>query len=127
MDEKMFVEVATKAALWAGGILLSLLGYFLHDAHKNFKDGLEKKADRDALDNAFKVYRQDMHAMEDRHKEETARLERQYEIRFAGVINQFSERISSVERNIDAKLVSVERNMGDKMDMVIDLIHRSKT
>lgn len=101
------------ALKWAAGLLVALLGYFLSDAHSHIKNGLEKKADQQALDNAFKVYRQDMHAMEERHKEETARLERQYEVRFSGVINQFSERINSLERNLN-----------DKIDLMINLMNQ---
>lgn len=101
------------AIKWSAGLLVALLGYFLSDAHSHIKNGLEKKADQQALDSAFKVYRSDMHAMEERHKEETARLERQYEIRFAGVINQFSERINSMERNLN-----------DKIDLMINLMNQ---
>lgn len=101
------------AIRWAAVLLVGILGYFLRDAHRDFKEGLERKADRKALDDAFSVYRNDMRAMEERHKEETARLERQYEVRFSGVVTQFSERLNSMERG-----------MGEKMDMILSVVNR---
>jgi len=101
------------AARWAAVLLVGILGYFLRDAHRDFKAGLERKADLKALDDAFSVYRNDMHAMEERHKEETARLERQYEVRFSGVVVQFSERLNGLERS-----------MGDKMDLILNVVER---
>lgn len=101
------------ALQWAAVMLVGILGYFLRDAHRDFKVGLERKADRKALDDAFSVYRADMRDMEDRHKEETMRLERQYEVRFSGVVTQFTERLNSMERG-----------MGEKMDMILNVVDR---
>lgn len=111
----MPAEIAA-ATPWVLGLLVALLGYFLRDVHKDFKEGLEKKADRKALDDAFNVYRADMRAMDERHKEEITRLERQYEVRFSGVVMNFTERINSLERN-----------MGEKMDMILNVVDRRHT
>lgn len=111
----MGAEINT--ALWGLVVTLAgILAYFLRDAHVQFKDRLDQKADRKALDDAFNVYRADMKAMDERHKEEITRLERQYEVRFSGVVMNFTERINSLERN-----------MGEKMDMILNVVDRRHT
>lgn len=111
---------------WAAMLLVAILGYFLRDAHRDFKDGLERKADKKVIDDAFAVYRADMRSIEDRHKEETARLERQYEVRFAGVVAQFSERLNSVERAVSDRIGTMERGVSEKMDLILSVVDRRK-
>ncbi len=57
-----------------------------------------------------------LRAVDERHKNEATRMERQYEVRFAGVVAQFSERINSMERN-----------MSDKMDFMIKMIQQGRS
>ncbi len=134
----MTLEQVVSALQWVGALsaggLLSMLGYFLSDAHKKIKTDLDKKADLTVIDASFNRYRADLAAiearykeesaahrdelnkMDERHKEETSRLERQYEVRFAGVVAQFSERINSMERN-----------MSDKLELILSVVNRRHT
>lgn len=110
MDDATIYAVVN-AIKWPVGVLIAVLGYFLRDAHVSMKQDIKKKADKDALDDAFRAYREDMKAMEERHsesmkamdsrhKEETARMERYYEVKLVGVVAQFSERMNSMEKNL---------------------------
>lgn len=92
-------------------LLISVLAYFLKDAHAQIKVGLEKKATQEALDKATSDWRQDLKEMQDRHQRETARLEHQYEQKFAGVVQQFQDRMNSVEKNLQ-----------DRMDLILEVL-----
>lgn len=89
---------------WPVGLLIMILGYFLRDAHVTFKRDIEKKADREKMENEFNTHRNDMRAMEERHMNEILRIERQYDIKFAGVVAQFTDKIQSVEANLGKQL-----------------------
>lgn len=98
------------------GLLIGVLGYFLKDAHTTIKIGLEKKATQEALDKATSEWRQDLKDMQIRHQNETARLEHQYEQKFAGVVQQFQDRMNGVEKNLQ-----------DRMDLILELLRQNKT
>lgn len=93
------------------GLLISVLAYFLKDAHSTIKIGLEKKATQEALDKATTEWRSDLKDMQERHQRETARLEHQYEQKFAGVVQQFQDRMNSVEKNLQ-----------DRMDLILEVL-----
>lgn len=101
---------------WPVGLLILILGYFLRDAHSTFKRDIEKKADREKMEAEFITHRIDMRSMEERHRDEILRIERQYDVKFAGVVAQFSDKIQSVERNL-----------GEKIDMVLKIVDSRQT
>ncbi|MES2349971.1 MAG: hypothetical protein V4641_20595, partial [Pseudomonadota bacterium] len=77
----MTLDQMVSALQWTGGItagiLLGLVGYFLRDAHVNIKNDLvstkidlAQKADTTVINSAFSMYRDDLRALEERHKDE---------------------------------------------------------
>lgn len=101
----------TTPAPYLVAMLISVLAYFLRDAHSSIKIGLKEKATQEALDRATSEWRQDLQTIEDRHQRETARLEHQYEQKFAGVVQQFQDRMNSVEKNLQ-----------DRMDLILEVL-----
>jgi|SRR6185312_15678520 len=97
-------------------LLISVLAYFLKDAHTTIKLGLEKKATQEALDKATEAWRSDLKEMQARHQSETARLEHQYEQKFAGVVQQFQDRMNSVEKNLQ-----------DRMDLILQVLKQGQS
>ena len=112
MDDATIYAVVN-AIKWPVGVLIGVLGYFLRDAHVSMKQDIKKKADKEVLDEAFRVYRDDMNAMEERHQAEMARLERQYDVKFTGVVQQFNDRMNNIEKNLL-----------DRMDLIRSMISK---
>lgn len=104
---------ASNPAPWIIGLLILVCAYFLKDWHTNIKIGLEKKATVEALEDAKRTWRDDLRMQNEQHQRETARLETQYEQRFAAVVTQFQGRMDSMEKSL-----------ADKIDMVLHIIER---
>lgn len=98
---------------WIVGLLVVVLAYFLRDSHSQIKFGLQQKASAKDLDDAKRDWDAKILAMEDRHQRETARLEQQYDKKFAAVVEQFQTQI-----------LSVEKNLADKLDMIMRVVDR---
>lgn len=103
------------AAKWLAAILIGVLGWFLRDAHAGFKSSLMDKVDRTTFESAVTQWHTDMRTLEERHQRENERLERQYEVKFAGVVQQFQERINNVEKNLS-----------DRMDLILKILDGRK-
>ncbi len=95
------------------GLIVAVCLYFLKDAHTQIKIGLEQKATSKALEDAKADWRMDLREQNERHQRETARLETQYEQKFAAVVAQFQGRMDSIEKNLT-----------DRMDMILHIIER---
>lgn len=95
------------------GLLIVVLAYFLKDAHMQIKLGLKEKATQKQLEDAEAAWRTDLREMREQHQLETARLEAQYEQKFAAVVSQFQ-----------GQLLSVEKTLIDRMDMILRIIER---
>lgn len=104
-------EFINNPIAWSVAALVSLLGYFLRDAHMTIKVGLEQKASHTALEEAKTQWRIDLREMEERHQRDNNRLEQQYEKKFAAVVAQFQDRMDSVERNLQGR-----------MDLILELL-----
>jgi len=98
---------------WIIGMLVLVLAYFLKDAHTQIKIGLEQKATLKALEEAKEAWRSDLRDQSERHQRETARLEVQYEQKFAAVVSQFQDRMDSIEKHL-----------ADKMSTILHIIER---
>ena len=108
-------------------VLVMLIGgilWFIRDKHNRIMASLEQKATLDALiesklnaqkqlDDAKESWRADLRQQNERHEHETARLERQYEQKFAAVVSQFQDRMDSIEKNL-----------ADKMNMILHIVER---
>lgn len=81
-------------------MLIGVIGYFLKDAHNQLKI----KADKDALEGAVDALRNDQKAAEERYRREADRMERQYDVKFSGVVKDFSDRMNSIEHNLSQQI-----------------------
>ncbi len=94
------IDVSNPA--WWLALALVVLGYMLIDAHKSIKASIREKADKTYMD-----------AMEVRHANEMARIERQYAEWRESIVQQFSERMNSMESNLT-----------NRIDMVLKIVER---
>jgi rubrerythrin len=101
----------TENARWAIAIILGAFAYFLKRDHKRLETDIMNKVDKDMFDESVSAWREEVAAMEQRHKDQVDRMERQYELKFGAVVDQFTKRIGDLERHLS-----------DKMEMVIKLI-----
>lgn len=102
----------TNPAWWLA-VALGVCAYLLIDAHRSIKASIQQKADQIAVNTALALHRRDMDAMEDRHVDEVARVERQYAEWRASVVQQFSDRMTTMESNLSGR-----------MDLILKLIER---
>ena len=91
--------------------LVAALVYFLNDAHRGIKIGIDQRATQKALDETKAEWRNDLREIEDRHQRETSRLEQRSEQTVAAVVRQFQGRMDGMERNIQAR-----------MDLILELL-----
>jgi hypothetical protein len=96
---------------YLAGLLVAVIGYFLADAHTQIKD----KADKEVLKEAIETWRADLRESKAESQREAERMERQYEVKFAGVVADLSNRINSVETNL------VQR-----MELILQLLGKNK-
>ncbi len=96
-------------------MLISVLVYFLRDAHARIKLDLEKAATREALDKATSDWREDIREDRACHQREMQRLETHYEQKFAGAVNDLHKQIGSLKAE-----------MKDRMDLLIRLLERGQ-
>lgn len=105
----------TETAKWALGILAGILGYFLRDAHNTIKRDVAQKVDKQQFSDSITDWHDQVNAMEKRNKETIERMERQYDVKFAGVVNQFTERMNNIEKNLS-----------EKMDLIRELMSKDR-
>ena len=89
-----------EALKWLGGLLIAIIVWVFLDA----KSRINEKADKEALLTAVDTWREDLKEAKDLHQRETERMERQYDIKFAGVVKDFSERMNSIETNLSQRM-----------------------
>ncbi len=90
-------------------ILVGVIGYFLTDAHNQLKI----KADKESLTNAVDSLRREQLAAEERYRREADKMEKQYDVKFAGMVKDVSDRMNTIENNLSRQI-----------DMVIQLLKR---
>ncbi len=90
-------------------ILVGVIGYFLTDAHNQLKI----KADKESLTNAVDSLRREQLAAEERYRREADKMEKQYDVKFAGMVRDVSDRMNTIENNLSKQI-----------DLVIQLLKR---
>ncbi len=93
-------------------ILVGVIGYFLTDAHNQLKI----KADKESLTNAVDSLRREQLAAEERYRREADKMEKQYDVKFAGMVRDVSDRMNTIENNLSKQI-----------DLVIQLLKRENT
>lgn len=101
---------------WLGGLLIGLLAWVFLDAKSRINEKADKealakseKSHQDALATAVDTWKTDLKDAKDLHQRETERMERQYDVKFAGVVKDFSDRMNSIESNLSQRMELILR------------------
>jgi hypothetical protein len=109
------------ALKYIGGLLIALIVYVFLDAKSRINEKADKealikaeKSHQDALSNAVDTWKEDLKDAKDLHQRETERMERQYDVKFAGVVKDFSDRMNSIESNLSQRMELILRLLESK-------------
>jgi Na+-translocating ferredoxin:NAD+ oxidoreductase RnfG subunit len=86
-----------------GGMLLAVIAFFI----KSALNKLEIKADKEALEAAVDTLRKEQAAAEERFRREADKMERQYDVKFSGVVSDFQDKLKGMESNLSKQIEMV--------------------
>jgi hypothetical protein len=100
MSQNEYMTIST-----IGLLLCGVIGWFIKSALTK----IDLKADKVALEKVVETLRQEQLAGEERYRREADKMERQYDIKFAGVVSTFQDKMNAMEVNLSKQIEMVVR------------------
>jgi Na+-translocating ferredoxin:NAD+ oxidoreductase RnfG subunit len=98
MTQNEYMTIST-----IGVFLCGVIGWFIKSAINK----IDLKADKAALEKVVETLRQEQKDGEERYRREADKMERQYDIKFAGVVSTFQDKMNAMEMNLSTQIAMV--------------------